>query len=229
MKITFYDYETTGTNPRECEPIQIAAVEVDLQPDGDYRILSEFETLLKPENDIPEGATAVHGITTAQAKLEGCCPHRETAEAINGVVCGYNNMRFDDVIAKRYGAKIEKSFDLFVGATRLKNQRVIKKATLGAVYEHFTGEPLEGAHDALADVYGTLALIPHMMKAFGHETAEQLLEDLSTFKVDMATYRMPFGRHRNCLVKDLPKSYLKWAKENMDVTGELRAALEQVW
>ena len=229
MKLIAYDYETSSPNPRECEPVQLAAVEVIIQPDGDYRILSEFETLLKPENDIPEGAIAVHGITTAQAKMEGSCPHRETSEAIHGTVLGYNNLRFDDTIAKRYGAKIDKSIDLFIGATRLKNQGVIEKATLGAVYEHFTGSPLEGAHDALADVYGTLALIPYMMEAFGHETAEQLFEDLSTFKVDMATYRMPFGKHKGCLVKDLPKSYLKWAKENMDVNGELRAALEQVW
>lgn len=229
LKLIAYDYETSSANPRECEPVQLAAVEVTIQPDGSYRVLSEFETLLKPENDIPAGAIAVHGITTSQAQLEGACPHQETAAALYGTVLGYNNVRFDDVIAKRYGAKIERSIDLFVGVSRLKTSGVIQKATLGAVYEHFTGKSLEGAHDALADVYGTLALIPHLMEAFGHETAEQLFEDLATFKVDLASYVMPFGKHKGTLVRDLPKSYLRWAKENMDVHGELRAALELVW
>ena len=55
MKVIAYDFETTGVNPRECEPVQLAAVEVELLEDGNYRVLSEFESILKPEGDIPEG------------------------------------------------------------------------------------------------------------------------------------------------------------------------------
>lgn len=225
MLLTAYDYETTGVNPTTCEPVQLGAVVVQINDDGSFRVESSYETLLKPVNNIPEGATGVHGITTEAAKTQGIDPLQATSEHITGVVLGYNNLSYDDIIAKRYGAKIVQSVDLFIGTSRMKKANVITKASLGAAYHQLTGKMPENAHNALADVYMTLELIPHVMKFANVLTFPELVQWLATPLVDVNAL-WPFGKHKGTPIKDLPKSYVSWALENMsNLDADLKGAL----
>ena len=74
----FFDTETTGVPSNYQAPytaknvwprmVQLAWILTDL----DGRILRQSTTIIKPQGyQIPEGATAVHGITTEQAEREG--------------------------------------------------------------------------------------------------------------------------------------------------------------
>lgn len=225
MLLTAYDYETTGVDPTTCEPVQLGAVVVQINDDGSFRVESSYETLLKPVNNIPEGATGVHGITTEAAKTQGIDPLQATSEHITGVVLGYNNLSYDDTIAKRYGAKIVQSVDLFIGTSRMKKAKVITKASLGAAYHQLTGKMPENAHNALADVYMTLELIPHVMKFANVLTFYELVQWLATPLVDVNA-PWPFGKHKGTPIKDLPKSYVSWALENMsNLDADLKGAL----
>lgn len=67
------DCETTGADPHDpaTEIVQVALVIA--MPDGTITDTS-WSTIVRPDGDIPEGAAAIHGITTGQAKTEGADP-----------------------------------------------------------------------------------------------------------------------------------------------------------
>lgn len=215
MRITAYDFETTGVNPNECEPVQLAALAVTIHEDGTYTKEGEgFCEILNCENGVPEGAFKVHGISTEQVQASTFCPRKVVGIYLRGVVLGYNNNSYDNIIAKRYGADITDSVDLFTAVSRLKKEGVLAKASLSYAYEHFTGKNAENAHDALADVEMTLELIPHLMAQLKIETFSELRTWLATPRGSLDAV-WPIGKHKGKLVCNLPPSYVTWALENM--------------
>jgi DNA polymerase-3 subunit epsilon len=164
-RLAAFDIETTGVDPTN-DRIVTAAVSLV----GDGRQSESHAWLVDPGVEIPAGATAVHGITTEEARADGV----ETAEAVHeitalladqllhGVPVIAFNARFDltclDREARRHGIVplIER-----VGADRMlvidpfvldkQYDRFRRgKRTLGAVCEHYRVR-LDAAHDANAD------------------------------------------------------------------------------
>jgi DNA polymerase-3 subunit epsilon len=164
-RLAAFDIETTGVDPQS-DRIVTAAVSLV----GGGRPTESYAWIVDPGVEIPEGATAVHGITTEQARAQGV----ETAEAVyeitalladqllHGTPVIAFNARFDltmlDREARRYGIVplIER-----VGADRMlvvdpfvldkQYDRFRRgKRTLGAVCEHYRVR-LDAAHDANAD------------------------------------------------------------------------------
>ena len=66
-RIGVFDLETTGVDV-DTSRVVSACVAV-LEPDG--RVVARWDWLADPGIEIPEGAAAVHGITTERARLEG--------------------------------------------------------------------------------------------------------------------------------------------------------------
>lgn len=225
MRLTAYDFETTGVDPKTCEPVQLGTVVVTIHECGSYTVESEYETLLKPVNAIPEGAAAVHGITTEDAQSFGLDPFEQVKQHVTGAVLGYNINAYDNRISQRYGGYITQSVDLFIGVSRMKKAKVLPKASLGAAFQILTGKAPENAHNALADVYMTLELIPHVMKFAKVATFSELVQWLDTPMVDINT-PWPFGKHKGTPIRDLPKTYVAWALENMsNLDTDLKGAL----
>ncbi|MDO8211966.1 exonuclease domain-containing protein [Conexibacter sp. CPCC 206217] len=164
-RLAAFDVETTGVDPTS-DRIVTAAVSLV----GGGRRSESYSWIVDPGVEIPAGATAVHGITTEQARAEGV----ETAEAVHeitalladqllhGVPVIAFNARFDltclDREARRHG--IVPLIDR-VGADRMLviDPFVIDKQydrfrrgkrTLGAVCEHYRVR-LDDAHNANAD------------------------------------------------------------------------------
>lgn len=226
MIVRAYDFETTGPVPKTCEPLQLGYVDADIQEDGTYIVLGEGNLLIQIEaEEVPKGAFGVHGISK-EMTLEGCQPS-VIKEKIHGTVLGYNNRSFDDVIARRYGAEITRSIDVFPAALRLKSEGLLEKANLGAAYQGLTGKEPEGAHDALADVRMTLDLIKPAMAFFKLETFSEFLEWLNG-GIPNVKMKMPFGKHKGTPLDELPVSYITWMKENMDLHGDLKASIESL-
>ncbi len=92
------DTETTGTDPFEARVIDIAIVHIE--PGKEARVDS---ALIDPGIEIPESATAVHGISTAQVQAEGKPPAEvldlfigDIALAMsNGIPCVIQNAAYD--------------------------------------------------------------------------------------------------------------------------------------
>lgn len=165
-RLAAFDIETTGVDP-ESDRIVTAAVALV----GDGRPTESFAWLVDPGVEIPAGATAVHGITTAHARAEGEDP-AAAVEAITtllaaqlraGVPVIAFNARFDlttlDREARRHGVRplVDRVggpqgllvVDPFVLDKQYDRYRRGKR-TLGAVCEHYR-IPLVDAHAADAD------------------------------------------------------------------------------
>lgn len=227
MIVQAYDFETTGVNARECEPVSLAIVEAHINDQGLYEVSHTMHSILQIDADeVPSGAYGVHGINKAKTLAEGRCPNA-TIPQLTGTVLGYNNNSYDNVIATRYGATIHTSIDIFVATRRMKSEGALDKATLSASYEALVGKPAAGAHDALADVHMTLSLIHPIMQHYSFSKFDEFVGWL-TAGVGDGNMKMPFGKHKGVRLKDLPPSYVNWAKENMTLTGDLKAGFDSL-
>jgi len=176
MHALFYDTETTGIpdwgSPSEgaTQPhiVQLAAILTDLETMED---VGTMNTLIIPngwEWDDANEAFLIHGITAERARIEGI-PEVEAVEKFfelwnrddEAIRVGHNesfDRRMIRIATKRYpelahhehpwySVAKERSF-----CTANKSTKAMgKRPKLAAAYLHFTGEELEGAHDAMAD------------------------------------------------------------------------------
>lgn len=180
-RLAAFDLETTGIDS-ESDRIVTAAVSVV----GDGRPAVLHAWLLDPGIEIPAGASAVHGISTAQARAEGR-PPREAVEEIvaalaeqlsQGVPIVAFNARFDltclDREAHRHGVVplVERVggpsgmlvIDPFVLDKQVDRYRKGKR-TLGAVSAHYR-VPLDDAHAANADALAAARVAWRLGQAF---------------------------------------------------------------
>jgi DNA polymerase-3 subunit epsilon len=165
-RLAAFDIETTGVDP-ESDRIVTAAISLV----GDDRPTESHAWLVDPGVEIPAGATAVHGISTEQARAAGQDP-AHAVEAITALLAGQLvtgvpvvafNARFDlttlDREARRHG--VRPLVDRVGGAAGMlvvdpfvldKHYDRFRrgKRTLGAVCEHYR-IPLTAAHAADAD------------------------------------------------------------------------------
>ncbi|MBP9721612.1 MAG: exodeoxyribonuclease I [Gammaproteobacteria bacterium] len=183
----FYDYETTGINPKSDRIIQFAGVRTDLE----FNIIAEPIVLyskLSPEIIPSLEAVIITGITPEILEEQGLSEveltrriYREFSQA-NTCVAGYNNIRFDDEFT-RY-AFYRNFFDPYAREWQNNNSRfdLIDTVRLCCALRHeninwprktddpskisFKLEDLSKAnnlnhykaHDALSDVYATIEL-----------------------------------------------------------------------
>jgi len=181
----WYDYETFGIDPMRDRPVQFAGIRTDWEfnPIGDPLVL-----FCKPANDTlpqPE-ACLITGITPKMALREGICEAEFIAKINhefsqpNTCVLGYNNIRFDDEITRNTlyrnffdpykrewqggnsrwdlidivrlaGALRPSGIEWPINADGIHTFR-LDQITVANGIEH------SGAHDALADVFATIAL-----------------------------------------------------------------------
>ena len=98
--LALFDLESTGVQPHYDRIVSAAVIRID--PDANPAIRSTVTPrtwLLNPGIDIPEGAAAIHGITTEQAKASGAeagpavyeiADHLRNLSAAGYVVVGHN-------------------------------------------------------------------------------------------------------------------------------------------
>jgi len=181
----FHDYETFGTSPSLDRPAQFAAIRTDADFNiiGEPEVF-----WCKPADDyLPQpGAVMVTGITPQEAREKGV-NEAEFARRIhdlftvpNTCVVGYNNVRFDDEVTRHIFYR--NFYDPYAWSWQNKNSRWDLLDVMRACYalrpegivwpdnedglpsfrlEHLTranGIEHSNAHDAMADVYATIAM-----------------------------------------------------------------------
>ncbi|WP_455218124.1 exodeoxyribonuclease I [Kaarinaea lacus] len=181
----WYDYETFGSNPRRDRPAQFAGIRTDHELNI---ISDPLSLYCKPANDFlphPE-ACLITGITPQKAKKEGLpevefIRHIHTEFTQPGTcIVGYNNIRFDDEVTRF--TLYRNFFDPYAHEWQNGNSRwdIINTVRLTHALRpegikwprHPDGKPSfrldqltvengishESAHDALSDVYATIAI-----------------------------------------------------------------------
>ncbi|MGL4193737.1 MAG: exodeoxyribonuclease I, partial [Edwardsiella piscicida] len=188
----FHDYETFGQHPARDRPAQFAGVRTDAdfniieEPQVFYCRLAD-DYLPQPD------AVMITGITPQTALAQGVC-EAEFAERIHQMfsvpgtcVVGYNNIRFDDEVSRNLFYR--NFFDPYAYSWQNGNSRwdlldVVRTCYAlrpeGIVWpeneqglpsfklEHLSqanGIEHSNAHDAMADVYATIALAKRVKQA----------------------------------------------------------------
>ena len=236
--IVFFDLETTGVSITQDRIVQIGAIKVN--PDGTEEIKN---VLINPTIPIPPEATAVHGISNAEVQDKPL--FRQIAKSFAGWLsgadlAGYNSDNFDIPMLIEEFSRAEITFPEestnFIDV--LKIERKVNSHKLGETYQRYTGEELEGAHDALIDIYATIKIFHQQLKQ--NPDLPSGAADIETFcqgefkRVDFAgkLYEKEgevywrFGKHMNQLVSET-KSYCNWVLGS-DFPSETKAQIRKV-
>lgn len=214
-----FDLETNGKFANCAEIVQFGGLRIN--PDGTTQ---ELKFLCNTENGIPDDAAEIHGITNEDVKD---CPLfkdriKEVAKFMSGCdIGGFNIVKYDLEILKRYLSEA-KMMDVIEGAKTFDAMRVYHaqfRRRLEDAVRQYTGETLEGAHDAMEDVIGTFKVMCEQVK-MEEEGIASLLEDVSTKEVkdwrESLVYEkdgkqyLAFGKHKDKEMKNVPKDYIQW-------------------
>lgn len=212
MHYYFLDTETSGISEADavCE---IAWVETD----ENFNALSEHQSILDPVVMINPSASGVHGLTNKDCEMyptlaeyfsadDPSCYGKKLAgpSVVAGHRCGFDLRfvapHFDEppqpLDTLRWVRKLYPDMDNHQLSTCIFALDLPRSA---------------GAHRALADVYSAMHLCRHICDRTGY-TLQQLAE---ASKQPMEIAVMPFGKNKGLPMKDVPRSYMRWAKENM--------------
>lgn len=203
-RLLAFDLETTGPDPRTAHVVTSALIAID----GSHKL--EHNWLADPGIDIPEGATAVHGITTEHARANGRSHAEVVAETIEGIRAGWRegralvvfNASFDLTILRRWDPTFEvlgPVVDPFV-VDRATDPYRKGKRTLEALCEHH-GVRLDSAHEAAADALAAARLawtflgeLPDLAAADWRQLNAQQAQWHETRQKDFAAYLRRTGK-----------------------------------
>ncbi|MCB0705898.1 MAG: 3'-5' exonuclease [Saprospiraceae bacterium] len=171
--LCFFDIESTGLNVIRDRIVQIAVIRYF----ADGRPPEELELLVNPGIPISEDAMAVHGITPADVANKpvfGQVADQLYAFFGNSDLAGYNCYRFDVPLLVEEFARVGYEFDI-ENRRIIDSQRIFYKMeprTLKAALKFYKGEKIENAHDAMADVRATVAVLEGQIERYQEEDFE---------------------------------------------------------
>jgi len=233
--LVLFDLETTGIKTEAARIVQVAMYRMVPGDDGAPAACPDAPALLTyldPEEPIPKAASDVNGITTAD--VTGMPTFAAVAEDIADMVrdadlCAYNGASFDIPLLRAEfvraghlglpGPPDRKIVDPYLLERRLMPR------SLEAAHRRYTGKPLEGAHDADADIKGTWRVLEEQVKRIPDAGDAVTPADLDTFargdyldmgrklKRDGGDVIVMFGKHEGSSLRWLRKNepgYLQW-------------------
>ena len=254
--LAFFDLETTGIDVAHDRIIQIGILKVN--PDES---LDRYDQLINPGMHIPEESTAIHGITDADVADKPT--FGEVGAEIKNMLqdCdlgGYNSNKFDVPLLMEEFLRNDIPFDIS-GQLLIDVQNIfhkMEKRTLRGAYKFYTGEVMQNAHDAMADIEATLQVFLAQLERYeGVEYNSEEENTLTPIKNDVASLAefstmrktadfagriaynddgveiFNFGKHKGrpvVEVLDNEPSYFHWMK-NGDFPRYTIQVLEQIW
>ncbi len=222
--IAFIDLETTGVNISVDRIVEIAIVKIS--PDGTRLVKRK---LINPLIPIPEGSSAIHGITDEMVK--DAPSFKQAANELkqfmeNCDLGGYNSNRFDIpmLIEEFLRIGIEFSID---GRKLVDVQKVfhmMEQRTLSAAYKFYCQKSLEGAHSAEVDATATWEVLEAQVERYPQigDTVESIVkftgeDDIVDFArrfiKDKGIEIFNFGKHKGKPVTQVLKEepqYYDW-------------------
>lgn len=220
------DTETTCATPERgvCE-VGLAFVDVH------GNVLSEHESLIDPQKMISPAASGVHGLTNDDVANS---PTLEEYFSDAGEGCFGDRIKGPVVMI---GHRI--SFDTHTLA-KFVDGEVYELCTLRwlkRIYPEMDNHQLptamfalglprpQNAHRVMSDVHSARYLAMHIAERCGCDLLELARRSQAPFEVTV----FPFGKHKGVPFNQVPKSYLRWAKENMtDLDADMRFTIEKM-
>lgn len=218
MIISVIDFETTGTTENaQAEIIELGRCDIDT---ASMRIVSRKTMLVRPKNQIPPEAMAVHHITKQMVDDK---PHLrdvwdEFWDRLPPMVAAHN-ADFEKHFAKDLKAEwictYKCSRIIWPDAPSHSNQTLRYWLNLDKNND-FESELAEPPHRALPDAYVTAFLLMELLR---HKTPDQLA-DISRYPALMK--RFTFGKHKGKTFLETPSDYLEWIVNKSDMDEDMK-------
>ena len=178
VRFAVVDVETSGLSTRRHRVLQVAVVTVD----GDGVEIDRWSSLVRPRHRwwFRLGPRHIHGL--ARVELRTAPPAStvvaELARRLDGSTFTAHNAGFDAAFLRRLAARDGTTLSLGPQLCTLRLSRRLdperqlshRLADVTARY----GIANERPHDALEDALATAAVLPHLLRAHGVTTADQL-------------------------------------------------------
>lgn len=178
QRFAVVDVETSGLSLRRDHVLQVGIVVVD----GDGVVLDRWSSLLAPRSRwfFRVGPTKLHGIHRRDVRHAPPGPQvlHELARRMSGARFVAHNASFDTRFLQKAAAEhgvplpIEQPLCTLRMSRALDPQRA-QSHRLGDLCTRY-GIELVRPHDALADADATAAVLPHLLRAHGVTTVDQL-------------------------------------------------------
>jgi len=214
MKWLVADSETTSAKDDRgvCE---IGWVEID----SEWNIINQVESLIDPQQPISPSASGIHGLTYDDVK------DSPTLDEFFGEVHGKRFQGPVTLIGHRIGFD-RPAFEPYVDGEvfELDTLRYVRQLypdmddhkLSTCVYALGLPRHFGGAHRVLNDVMWAYHLAKHIA-----ERMNMTLPELARHaQRPMRIASLPFGKHRGEAIEAVPKSYLRWARENMTLDND---------
>lgn len=239
-----FDIESTGISIENDRIVELCVIKIHLNGEEESKVW-----LINPEMPIPVGATEVHNISdddvVDKPTFKEVFP--EIARFIKGCdLLTYNGNRFDIPLLKNEFARVGLEFPfngtLYIDALII--YRKLNPNNLSAVFERLTGNKLENAHSAEADVSATITILEKLINKHSNEIgdyvldlhkysdSDKILDWDGKFKMIGKDVCFNFGKHKDKPVKNVwreDNKYINWFYDsNMpeDSKEYLRKALK---
>lgn len=220
------DTETTGADIDD-KIVELGWIEVDEVGN----VLSETQSLIDPQRMISPSASGVHGLVYADVADS---PSVEEYFGVDDPSCLGHKMEMPMVlIGHRIGFDMRYLGPYFTNVV----QQLCTLRWARKLYPHADDHKLstlmfaldlprpKNAHRVMGDIYSALYLAQHICERTGM-TLRQLAEASAE---PMLVGSMPFGKHKGLPMSDVPKSYIRWALENMkDLDADYVFTFEQL-
>jgi len=254
--LAVFDLETTGIDVTQDRIVQIAILKV--LPDGST---IKFESLVNPGIPIPAFSSEIHGIYDKD--IADKPSFKEIGDELirfldNCDLAGYNSNKFDIPLLFEEFYRHNFSFNLdnrkFIDVQNIFHK--MEKRTLKGAFKFYTGEVMENAHNAMADVEATYKILLAQINRYEgcqyHSEEESQLtpivndvQSLSTFstmrktldyagRIALNDENIPvfnFGKHKNVPVTEVrakDPSYISWMKKGKFPRHTIMV-LEKLW
>lgn len=178
LRFAVVDVETSGLSFDRHRVLQVAVVTVD----GEGAIIDRWSSLVRPRNRwlFRIGPRHIHGLTRADLRAAPTADHvlDELARRLDGATFTAHNATFDasflQRLARRRGARLALSPQLCTLrlSRRLDPERKLSHRLADVTARY--GIANEHPHDALEDALATAAVLPHLLRAHGVTTPDQL-------------------------------------------------------
>lgn len=163
MRLVAFDLETTGLDGEKARIVEFCFIELG----DDLQELGRWTELVHPGIPIPAEVVKVHGI--ADADVAGRPGFRQFAPRIQALVQDAvlvaHNHRYDlEILARELQRAGERGLDPnHPCIDTYQIESFVNSNRLGAVYQRYTGQPLDDAHRSQADTVATVAILRHQL------------------------------------------------------------------
>ncbi|MBU6316424.1 MAG: 3'-5' exonuclease [Acidobacteria bacterium] len=178
VRFAVVDVETSGLSHSEHHVLQVGVVTVD----SDGNVLDRWSSLVRPRNRwfFRVGPTHVHGIRRRDVRKAPPAEQvmHQLAGRLEGARFVAHNAPFDLGFVRKAADQAGVDLPIEQPLCTLRLSRALDPERtmshkLTDVCERY-GVSLDRPHDALADAEATAAILPHLLRAHGVQTEDQL-------------------------------------------------------